>query len=82
MLDGGLWVCYTVGIRVGKTMLFENLNRKGNDMKHHYITQEIVNAVKQMEHEVFELLSGNDFDERLERIEDCAREIIGLKEKL
>lgn len=51
-------------------------------MKHHVITQEIVNAVKQMEHEVFELLSGNDFDERLERIEDCAREIIGLKEKL
>ena len=51
-------------------------------MKHHVITQEIVNTVKQIEYEVFELLSGNDFDERLERIEDCAREIIGLKEKL
>lgn len=51
-------------------------------MKHHFITQEIVNAVKQMEYEVFELLSGNDCDNRLERIEDCAREIIQLKEKL
>ena len=33
-----------------------------------------------MEHEVFEILIGNEDERSLERIEDCAKEIIELRE--
>jgi len=44
--------------------------------------QNIANAIEQMRYEYDQLLYGEEYDGRISRIEDCAREIIDLVEKI
>jgi hypothetical protein len=44
--------------------------------------QTIANAIEQMRYEYDQILYGEGYINRLERIEDCAREIINLVEKI
>ena len=43
--------------------------------------QQLGDTIGQMRYEIDELLDGNDFKDRLSRIEDCARKIVDLVEK-
>ena len=43
--------------------------------------QNIYNVIEQMRYEYDQLLYGEEYENRMSRIEECAREIIDLVEK-
>ena len=46
-----------------------------------FAVQNIYNVIEQMRYEYDKLLYGEEYDNRMSRIEECAREIIDLVEK-